>query len=686
MKSHILFLILFFTLRTAVADPLGDVSEYLGTKLNGACNQLEQQAFHSLNEIAKSQSCQASINPNENSQNAKLIGEQMFFEICHREDLAMLRCEEKKFSKFFDKTPSQFLDFVKEKAPSIRALDQEINSKISEWQVLQGKIPKNPNGLSLSPKDKELQLRADLLNADILNLEAQKEMIIKSIPFSSNPEMRDVIDAHLKDEKIDQSMRLRNSIYAAQNRLYRDISTLRSYTRKIPPHYKEKVAQDPVFMGHIAVTYGFDKPEIQPLMCHIENKYDKGAQALDAGLMVGSTLLTAGVGGALLNGVIKVGKISKLGQAAALQPRMKNGLKVLSIAGLGSNGLSFYRDVAKECSATVTKLDRTKNGSQQCTEEDVLKELEYNNCELAFLLPLMGGSLSLATHPKFFGIIQTLAGRLKLEHEGKRWAVNRPRQMHYQEISDLNRLGKYKAAKEYEEKLTTYMKISPAKVRGSVGTGISDAQYVEFPNGTVGIWKPKRVNKHGIDHDVQKSEIAAFKVDRFLGYNKTPITIEKEIEGQPGTVQLVVDSLKVSPDEYDPKELSLFDYLVRNHDRNPGNYLLTQQGHMVPIDHGLTFYRDKDNQRYLNPIKTLVNFSPQNEEAKKHVIKELQKVVGAKGPYLKLLKAPDKEWRQLLEADIGTDQMNDFFKRRDEIVQLVESARQKYGDVIFQSQ
>lgn len=123
-----------------------------------------------------------------------------------------------------------------------------------------------------------------------------------------------------------------------------------------------------------------------------------------------------------------------------------------------------------------------------------------------------------------------------------------------------------------------------------VGIGKFGAHFVKYKDGIEGVWK---ANRKTTILETALSEVAAFRIDRYLGLNKVPVTVEKNLNNTKGTVQYRLRNLKKLPEGkhylWFPDELGFFDYLISNGDRLPDNILLTVDGHPVAIDNGLGF-------------------------------------------------------------------------------------------------
>jgi hypothetical protein len=96
-------------------------------------------------------------------------------------------------------------------------------------------------------------------------------------------------------------------------------------------------------------------------------------------------------------------------------------------------------------------------------------------------------------------------------------------------------------------------------------------------------------------------DIAAYELDKILGLDMVPPTVERELEGRLGSSQLWVHDcrtfkkevsdrfFKDSASKHAFQRLRLFDYLIANEDRNWRNILIDPSGSIVGVDHTETF-------------------------------------------------------------------------------------------------
>lgn len=118
------------------------------------------------------------------------------------------------------------------------------------------------------------------------------------------------------------------------------------------------------------------------------------------------------------------------------------------------------------------------------------------------------------------------------------------------------------------------------------------------------VWKNCEGNMKGYSEN-WRWEIAAYRLDKELGLNMVPPTVERKLKGQRGSLQLWVESewslkkkiQKNIPTPIDKTEAWLraawlqqaFDNLIANEDRHMGNVLVTKDHRAILIDHSRTF-------------------------------------------------------------------------------------------------
>jgi len=182
--------------------------------------------------------------------------------------------------------------------------------------------------------------------------------------------------------------------------------------------------------------------------------------------------------------------------------------------------------------------------------------------------------------------------------------------------------------------------------------------------------------KSGTEMDFKDSwqfDIAAYELDKILGLNMVPVTIERKYNGEKGAVQWWIENAMTEGDRKekglnppDPEQWSeaifkvrMFDNLVYNIDRNKGNLLITPDWKVWMIDHSRCF----KNLDHLKSEGDLTRFSLSFVNA----LKKLDEA-GVKehcGKYLTIYE------------------IQSMLKRRDAIIERYEKMHAEQGDSIL---
>lgn len=237
--------------------------------------------------------------------------------------------------------------------------------------------------------------------------------------------------------------------------------------------------------------------------------------------------------------------------------------------------------------------------------------------------------------------------------------------------------------------------------------------YVEFENGVQGVWKP------AVGKDINgKAEIAASKVDQYLGTNIVPVTVPKELSGIEGTVQLRVTDLKKVEIRDDPDALAYFDYLIGNADRHGGNVLLNSENKAVAIDHGKTFaskptvpqipklekemsslssiqkqkkqYEDllkkkrdqglSENSNEIVTLKDQIQGEFEKEVMKKKQIQRISSEIAMPKEIIDRIRQTSRQdWENLLGKELSTQQLDQMVQRQNQILNLMDRVEQTTG-------
>ncbi|PIS08247.1 hypothetical protein COT76_02520 [Candidatus Berkelbacteria bacterium CG10_big_fil_rev_8_21_14_0_10_33_10] len=126
-----------------------------------------------------------------------------------------------------------------------------------------------------------------------------------------------------------------------------------------------------------------------------------------------------------------------------------------------------------------------------------------------------------------------------------------------------------------------------------------------------GIFKPAKGENNEIKktlniHNCYLREIAAYQMDRILGFGIVPPTSIREINGEIGSIQLyippeiadnhgnVVDKIdfEIEQNSHDWMLMAIFDYITANWERKPDNWLVDwhTNSDLYAIDHGYAFF------------------------------------------------------------------------------------------------
>ena len=129
-----------------------------------------------------------------------------------------------------------------------------------------------------------------------------------------------------------------------------------------------------------------------------------------------------------------------------------------------------------------------------------------------------------------------------------------------------------------------------------------------------GAWKKVRGYRQGVLEGWQY-EIAAYEMDKLLGLNMVPTTVEREFRGQKGSLQFwmkfemsdlerMVQNIEVPSSKQDnwTKRKYLvraFDSLIANDDRTQQNVRYTKDWRLILIDHSQSFRSSRKHRKNL---------------------------------------------------------------------------------------
>jgi hypothetical protein len=247
-----------------------------------------------------------------------------------------------------------------------------------------------------------------------------------------------------------------------------------------------------------------------------------------------------------------------------------------------------------------------------------------------------------------------------------------PSHIHYQ----------FTTLQEIEEALRT-AKIVKVK---ELGTGITNPQKFTLDNGKfqfAGVFKTVDERKRGltklansVEMDFKDSwmfEVAAYELDKLLGLNMVPVTVERSYNGKKGSLQLWIENAMTERVRKEKNltatntvdwnrqifKVRVFDNLIYNIDRNLGNLLIDANWKIYMIDHSRCF----KNMDLLQHPKDLRIFS-------RSLIDGLRKL-------------DEKSIQERCGKYLTKMEIKMMLKRRDQILALCDQLHLAKGDSIY---
>ena len=162
------------------------------------------------------------------------------------------------------------------------------------------------------------------------------------------------------------------------------------------------------------------------------------------------------------------------------------------------------------------------------------------------------------------------------------------------------------------DQIEAYLKTAEVSTMEELKVGVTRPRKATLaPGGPVQAfaWKNVPPGRPSGYWESYKSEIAAYELDKLLGLNMVPPTVERRLKGDVGAAVMwcsptqsfaQLKGVPVAPPKYLDewnKQLSrakLFDNLIGNKDPNLGNWLVDPAWNLILIDHTRAFTTDKD--------------------------------------------------------------------------------------------
>ena len=235
------------------------------------------------------------------------------------------------------------------------------------------------------------------------------------------------------------------------------------------------------------------------------------------------------------------------------------------------------------------------------------------------------------------------------------------------------------------EELEEFLKTAEIIKSEDIGEGVTKPLKLTLKKGDVeryGVWKnPSGIQKGQLEG--WQYEIAAYEMDKLLGLNMVPPTVERKLHGLRGSLQLWIES-QFSDLEMREKGMSIpdsellqwskmkylaraFDCLIANDDRTQQNMRYTQDWRTILIDHSRSFRSSKKftkklvfGEKGIKGVK-LIRYLPRAFVVK---VKDLNidNIKNAVGPYLK-----DKEIEAILKRkELLLNEIEEMIKEKGE--------------------
>ena len=181
-----------------------------------------------------------------------------------------------------------------------------------------------------------------------------------------------------------------------------------------------------------------------------------------------------------------------------------------------------------------------------------------------------------------------------------------------------------------------------------------------------------------------KWEIAAYRLDKYLGLNMVPPTVERRFQGNRGSCQYWVDAemslkdkvenkVKTPPYKIFPLNRAYymqraFDNLIANEDRHQNQFLFTKDWRMILIDHSRTFRTSKKF------TKKLI-YDEKYKEGPTFIMKELPRA------FVEKFKSLNAEVIKDIAGEYLTDnEIKAMLTRRNLIIKWLDKRIKKLGE------
>ncbi|UCC39265.1 MAG: hypothetical protein JSV96_15925 [Candidatus Aminicenantes bacterium] len=181
-----------------------------------------------------------------------------------------------------------------------------------------------------------------------------------------------------------------------------------------------------------------------------------------------------------------------------------------------------------------------------------------------------------------------------------------------------------------------------------------------------------------------KWEIVAYRLDKYLGLNMVPATVERRFQENRGSCQFWMDDCITLRDKVEKKIKTpsykifplnrayylqrAFDNLIANQDRHQNQFLFTKDWRMILIDHSRTF---SSSSKY----KKKLVYDEKYKEGPTFIMKELPRA------FVEKLKSLNAEViKEITEDYLTDDEIKFMLLRRDLIIKWLDKRIKKIGE------
>lgn len=532
---------------------------------------------------------------------------------------------------------------------------------------------------------------------EILTHRQAYNAIVGAIPLSGVPEVQKYVDEYTSSKTVPTKALLsvyqqaEKTLQTSSNKLKQTLGGKGAQAFKRQDRYQ--LLSDPGLATQaLKALPEASRKNMQGLLCQADSKYGKGADALDSGVMALSLAFSGGVGLLGKSGMYVTKAAALAGEARSAGVISLGSMRILQASALALDTGAAIAATNRACSELLVSDIKTENA---CTSAPNYQKIEQEDCILTASLTALGYASVIPPSALKLNRIKNVSNA-----PSKQSAIWKSRTLG-------NRVQADKLEAEIQNTLTNGKIVETRRI----GNGITDPSFVRFEDGTEGIWKSGEAK-----YANSKSEIAAYKLDKELGANIVPVTVERRLDGVDGTVQVRVTSLRNSPKEDFPDELSMYDYLMANEDRSHNNYLHTSQGQTIAIDHSLAFehqslwgagsllrfndrvkkYKELGGERAAleKEIATLKRSTrladkksvlAKEEELKKLKLnqavtqQDLQAYVPDRQVIEKLRGTSRERWQQVLGGELTDQQITELYGRQKKLIQSLDEAEAVVG-------